>query len=100
MTANGALEGHARVELTEREIDAMEHALGMNQRKKVDRNYFAAQPGSVDHAQWMSLAGIGYARWYRTIDGLDYYTVTPAGKAALQFLQDTRRQEIKDNGRS
>jgi hypothetical protein len=65
------------------QIELMRHALGHYRTPRVDRNYFAADPGSDDDKGWQELVVSGHARLYRPAAGeqtMNYYTVTPAGQ--------------------
>jgi len=73
--------------LTELQIENMTHALGMNQKKKHYRNYFAAYKGGEDFESWGMLVAKGYATMRLNIpsnNDIAYFHVTDEGIEALK----------------
>jgi hypothetical protein len=78
------------------QMELMRHALGHYRTPRVDRNYFAADPGSDDDRDWQALVVSGHARLYRPAAGeqsLNYYTVTPAGQLLVSQAMTFARTE-------
>lgn len=70
--------------LTPNRIELMRHATAW---PKQYRNYFAADPNSSDHAEWVALTAVGIAEHQivRTeFYPYDNFRVTPTGLAALR----------------
>ena len=70
--------------MTPRQKEILEHALGLNYRKKSYRNRFATAPDCDHWNDVQALVGAGLMREGRTLPGgLIYFYVTPAGLDAL-----------------
>jgi len=71
--------------LTDRQIGNMRHALGLTRSNKPFRNHYCVDAGNEDDLSWNELVKAGYAKVSPPRDWLPYniYRVTDEGKAAL-----------------
>lgn len=83
------------VEITKEQRSVMEHALGLNYKKKPYRNRYYT---SSDNLQWLSLVSSGLAEqgggWS---EGMCYFRVTFAGAKAI-FTKPMSRKYFDDLG--
>jgi hypothetical protein len=70
--------------LSKEQAAAMRHALGLDRKAKSYRNRYHAAVGSPVAEMWTDLVSLGYAALVHVESGLILFTVTPAGRAALE----------------
>lgn len=69
--------------MTEKQLDHLRHALGLNDSKHSNRNYFATEPGCYHWDDIQALVSEGLMRPGRMIPGgLQYFHATEEGKKA------------------
>lgn len=73
--------------LSEKQIDMMRHAIGLNYKPKHDRNYFALGEGSDGWQEWLDLEQRGYATkrkaTFQSAEPFYYFYLTEKGIAAV-----------------
>jgi hypothetical protein len=72
---------------TERQIDILRHALGLNRGKEAYRNHFVTGKGSSDYADCCALVETGlmvYRKGNELTGGDDLFQVTEAGRRVAE----------------
>lgn len=72
------------MKLTKSQRRAMLHALGLDRKPKSYRNRYHAPTGSTDAEMWTDLVAGGCAALVHVEGNLALFTVTDAGRAALE----------------
>lgn len=85
--------------LTEKQLDLLQHALGVTVDRESYRNYFAATPGSPDEIEWQKICHLGYGRCWgqkpEIFGKLIYYSATAGGESLIARRLKIQREERK-----
>lgn len=73
--------------LTKAQISTLRHALGLDRKSVSYRNRYHAPVGSSAADVWTDLVGMGFAALVNVERDMALFTVTDAGKAALDGAQ-------------
>lgn len=79
------------------QIELMRHALGYYRQPRVERNHFAATPGTPDDREWKALVDSGHAKRIALAGengkATNDYRVTPAGELLVSQARAFARTE-------